>query len=84
MPASPSPERLLTSDMLEIAATLEEGGTKPYVSTDFDFWCLFFDATAFGKTYCGLATVGGPRSWIRCSLSSVITHEWGHNFVLRM
>ncbi len=81
--ASPSPERLLTSDMLEIAATLQEGGIKPYVSTDFDFWTVFFDATAFGNTYCGLATVGGPRAWIRCGLSMVVTHEWGHNFVLR-
>ncbi len=82
--AASSPESLMTSDMLALADQYSEGGAFPYNRTNFHFRCMVFESPTVGNGYCGLASVGGVDSWIKCAWSmSVFVHEWGHNFVLK-
>ncbi len=49
-----------------------------YVIDDYDFHCVQFKGIGMG--YGGLANVGGKRSWIQSSGTSVFVHEFGHNY----
>lgn len=51
-----------------------------YVFDHYDFWCVQFNNIGMG--YGGLAIVGGKKSWIQSSGTSVFVHEFGHNYGL--
>lgn len=51
-----------------------------YVLSDYDFWCVQFGNIGMG--YGGLAILGGQKSWIQSSGTSVFVHEFGHNYGL--
>lgn len=51
-----------------------------YVFDHYDFWCVQFNNISMG--YGGLAIVGGKKSWIQSSGTSVFVHEFGHNYGL--
>lgn len=51
-----------------------------YVLADYDFWCVQFGNIGMG--YGGLAILGGQKSWIQSSGTSVFVHEFGHNYGL--
>jgi hypothetical protein len=67
------------------SSLLFEHATNAVIGVDFDPYetiCVFHPAID-GKSYAGLASVGGRKMWLKSAGNKVVTHELGHNYSAR-